>query len=525
MGIASNGGLRGKLVHFNNVDKHGDIIKSVKGDFGKAPLYLEHNKAQKIGELIWSVVDDGVEITAVYDNSDLARQAKASGREGLSVGYGVATSDIHGNEHHNIVITEGSLVRNPANELAKVTFTKSETIEKEEEQDMVATASELKEKELELEERKLKLAEDEVAIKKEEQAAFSKSIESIVETLKKEKSGEIKIKDTVAYEKSAGAILDFAQELFNVEAAKPFKQRWVEKSEMVQREKGITNPQSLIPQGVLSRFMDAFERPGGLLRHLYVTPLTDLQVGWDSAASTGSYHTMGQEKTGTLTPELRSINPEFFYSFIEVPRKLIAMNKAMNQNALLDYVMNRLPLQLALGIEQKVIAGTASEAIRGITTDEWVEKVEVGNDDYVGGVKEALKGIVRSFGVVLAMSPDTFAELKFARDKNNQLVFPATSSVEQIAAGLGVEDIVIVDNVKIGKNKAADTKLFNDGVIVSLASKRYNLSMASGFDNFQDFDIKYNNDQFLTEVLVGGSIAARRMAKVVTVKAGAAASE
>jgi hypothetical protein len=59
------------------------------------------------------------------------------------------------------------------------------------------------------------------------------------------------------------------------------------------------------------------------------------------------------------------------------------------------------------------------------------------------------------------------------------LVFPATSSVEQIAAGLGVEDIVIVDNVKIGKNKAADTKLFNDGVIVSLASKRYNLSMAS----------------------------------------------
>ena len=117
------------------------------------------------------------------------------------------------------------------------------------------------------------------------------------------------------------------------------------------------------------------------------------------------------------------------------------------------------------------------------------------------------------------MSPDTFAELKFARDKNNQLVFPATSSVEQIAAGLGVEDIVIVDNVKIGKNKEADTKLFEDGIIVSLASKRYNLSMASGFDNFQDFDIKYNNDQFLTEVLVGGSIAARRMAKVVTVKA------
>jgi hypothetical protein len=71
------------------------------------------------------------------------------------------------------------------------------------------------------------------------------------------------------------------------EESNPFKQRWVEKSELVQREKGITNPQSLIPQGVLSRFMDAFERPGGLLRHLYVTPLTDLQVGWDSATSTG----------------------------------------------------------------------------------------------------------------------------------------------------------------------------------------------------------------------------------------------
>lgn len=515
MGIASNGGLRGKLVQFNNVDKHGDIIKSVKGDFGKAPLYLEHNKAQKIGELIWSVVDDGVEITAIYDNSDLARKAKASGREGLSVGYGVATSDIHGREHHNIVITEGSLVRNPANELAKVTFTKSETIEKEEEQDMVATASELKEKELELEERKLKLAEDEVAIKKEEQAAFSKSIESIVETLKKEKSGEIKIEDTVAYEKSAGAILDFAQELFNVESPKPFKQRWVEKSETIQREKGITDPQNLIPEGVLSRFMDAFERPGGLMRHLYVTPLTDLQVGWDSAASTGSYHTMGAEKTGTMTAELRSINPEFFYSFIEVPRKLIAMNKAMNQNALLDYVMNRLPMQLALGIEQKVIAGAQNEAIRGIISDPWTASDTA--TDYVTGVKKSLQGIVRSFGVVLAMSPNTFAELKFAQDKNGQLIFPATSSVEQIAAGLGVNDIVIVDNIKTGKEAKDDTKVYDDGVIVAFAQKRYNLSMASGFNSFQDFDIKYNNDQFLTEVLIGGSIAARRMAKKVTV--------
>lgn len=515
MGIASNGGLRGKLVQFNNVDKHGDIIKSVKGDFGKAPLYLEHNKAQKIGELIWSVVDDGVEITAIYDNSDLARQAKSSGREGLSVGYGVAASDIHGNEHHNIVITEGSLVRNPANELAKVTFTKSETIEKEEGKDMVATASELKEQELELEARKLKLAEDELAIKKEEQAAFSKSIESIVETLKKEKSGEIKIEDTVAYEKSAGAILDFATELFNVESPKPFKQRWVEKSEMIQREKGITDPQSLIPEGVLSRFMDAFERPGGLLQHLYVTPLTDLQVGWDSAASTGSYHTMGAEKTGTMTAQLRSINPEFFYSFIEVPRKLIAMNKAMNQNALLDYIMNQLPMQLALGIEQKVIAGTQDEAIRGIIGDPWVATGTA--TDYVGGVKESLKGIVRSFGVVLAMSPNTFAELKFAQDKNGQLIFPATSSVEQIAAGLGVQDIVIVDNVLTGKTAADDKIVYPDGTIVAFASKRYNLSMASGFGNFQDFDIKYNNDQFLTEVLIGGSIAARRMAKVVTV--------
>lgn len=516
MGIASNGGLRGKLVHFDNVDKHGDIIKSVKGDFGKAPLYLEHNKNQRIGELIWSVVDDGVEITAVYDNSDLARKAKASGREGLSVGYGVAKSDIHGNEHHNIVIAEGSLVANPANELARVTFTKSETIEEEEEeQDMVATASELKEKELELEERKLKLAEDEAAIKKEEQAAFSKSIESIVETLKKEKSGEIKIKDTVAYEKSAGAILDFAQELFNVESPKPFKQRWVEKSEMIQREKGITDPQSLIPEGVLSRFMDAFERPGGLLQHLYVTPLTDLQVGWDSAATTGSYHAMGAEKTGTVTAQLRSINPEFFYSFIEVPRKLIAMNKAMNQNALLDYIMNQLPMQLALGIEQKVIAGTQTEAIRGIIGDPWVATATA--TDYVGGVKESLKGIVRSFGVVLAMSPNTFAELKFAQDKNGQLIFPATSSVEQIASGLGVQDIVIVDNVLTGKTAADDKVVYPDGTIVAFASKRYNLSMASGFGNFQDFDIKYNNDQFLTEVLIGGSIAARRMAKVVTV--------
>ncbi len=74
-----------------------------------------------------------------------------------------------------------------------------------------------------------------------------------------------------------------------------------------------------------------------------------------------------------------------------------------------------------------------------------------------------------------------------------------------------------MDNVKTGKTSAEDTTVYPDGTIVAFAQKRYNLSMASGFGNFQDFDIKYNNDQFLTEVLIGGSIAARRMAKVVTV--------
>nr|DAK55836.1 MAG TPA: major capsid protein [Caudoviricetes sp.] len=512
MGIASNGGLRGRLVQFNNVDKHGDIIKSVKGDFGKAPLYLEHNKNQKIGELIWSVVEDGVEISAVYDNSDLARAAKNSGRTGLSVGYGVATDDIHGNEHHNIVITEGSLVRNPANELARVTFTKSENLEKEEN---MKTETELREKELELQERELKLKEDEVAIKKEEQQAFHKSIESIVETLKKEKSGEIKIQDTVEYTKSASAILDFAQTLFDISSPKAFKERWVEKSAEIQREKGIVDPQSLIPAGVLSRFTDAFERPGGLLQHLDISPLNELQVGFDATASTGSYHTMETEKTGVLTPVLRTITPEFFYSFISVPRKVIVMNKANNVNALLDYVLNKLPLQLALGIEQKIVAGKATEAIRGITTDEWAGKGTA--TDYIQGAKEALKGVIRSRGVILIMSPAALAELKFSQDKNGQLNFPATSTVEQVAAGLGVEEIVAVDNVIMGKTESDDQKAFEDNIIIALSKEGYQVNMQSGFESFQDFAINYNNERFLTEVLIGGSLEGRRRAKVVTI--------
>lgn len=520
MGIASNGGLRGRLVQFNNVDKHGDVIKSVKGDFGKAPLYLEHNKNQKIGELIWSVVDDGVEISAVYDNSDLARAAKNSGREGLSVGYGVATSDVHGNEHHNIVITEGSLVRNPANELARVTFTKSVELEKEE--NNMKTETELKEKELELAERELKLKEDEVAIKKEEQQAFSKSIESIVETLNKEKSGEIKIENTVEYTKSASAILDFATTLFDVSSPKAFKERWVEKSAEIQREKGIVDPQSVIPAGVLSRFTAAFERPGGLLKHLDISPLNELQVGFDATATTGSYHAMGTEKTGVLTPVLRTITPEFFYSFISVPRKVIVMNKANNVNALLDYVMNKLPLQLALGIEQKIVAGLSTEAIRGIITDEWTGKGTA--VDYVQGAKEALKGVLRSRGVILIMSPATLAELKFSQDKNGQLNFPATSTVEQVAAGLGVEEIVTVDNVIMGAKESDDKLAYPDDTIIALSKEGYQVNMQSGMESFQDFEINYNNERFLTEVLIGGSLEGRRRAKVVTIApAGAGA--
>ncbi|ALA06986.1 head maturation protease [Lactococcus phage GE1] len=518
MGTSNNGGLKGRLVSFNNVDKHGEVIKSVRGDFGQVPMYLEHKKELgAIGTMIWNKTDDGVEVSAVFNDTELAKRAKASGRTGLSVGYGVRKSDVNGNEHNDILITEGSLVRNPANDNAFVTFMKSEEKEEEEEEDMaLITETELEAKKLELKEREIEIKEKSAKAQADVFGKLGDSIDKMVEQLEKEKSGEIEINDVEDYAKSVTAINDFANVLFDIQSPKEFKTRWVEKSEEVQREKGIENPESIIPAGLLARFTDAFERAGGLLRHCDISPLTDLQVGFDALASTGSYHVMGEEKTGKIKPVLRTLNPEFFYSFIDVPRKVVLMNKAHNANALLDYVMNRLPQQLALGIEQKIVAGAQDEAMKGITTDPWTAKGEA--VDYIEATKTALKGVLRSNGVVLVMSPATLAELKFSRDKNGQLNFPATSTVEQIAQGLSVNEIVVVDNVIMGEKESEDKLAFADDLIIALSEKGVQVNMQSGFDSFNDFDIKYNNEQFLTEILIASSLIGRRRAKAVTVK-------
>lgn len=518
MGTSKNGGLKGRLVSFNNVDKHGEVIKSVRGDFGQVPMYLEHKKELgAIGTMIWNKTEDGVEVSAVFNDTELAARAKASGRTGLSVGYGVRKSDVHGNEHNDILITEGSLVRNPANDNAFVTFMKSEEKEIEKEKDEMAliTETELENKKLDIEARDIAVKEKSLEMTEKAFGKLGDSVDALVEQLAKEKSGEIKIEDTEEYAKSASSIMDFATTLFDVQNAKDFKTRWVEKSEEIQREKGIENPTSVIPAGLLARFTDAFERPGGLLRHCDISPLTDLQVGFDATASTGKYHTMGQEKTGSIKPVLRTLNPEFFYSFIDVPRKVIMMNKAHNANALLDYVMNRLPMQLALGIEQKIVAGLKTEAMIGILNDDWTKKDTA--VDYIEATKKALQGVLRSNGVVLVMSPATLAELKFSRDTNGQLNFPATSTVEQVAQGLSVNEIITVDNVVMGEEEGDDTKVFEDGIIIALTEKGVQVNMQSGFDSFQDFDIKYNNEQFLTEILIASSLIGRRRAKAVTV--------
>lgn len=495
----SNGGLDGKLVSFGNTDKHQEVINSVQGDYGIVPMYLEHNKAIEIGTMIWSGEKDGINVKAVFNDTEDAKRAKASGRKHLSVGYKVRKDDIKGNEHNNIVITEGSLVMNPANDEAVIYRMKSE---KQEGANML-TETEIKEKELELKEANIELEKKKAAQVSELVTDFTASVKDIVEAFKSEQKQKAENTewDVETYTKSATAMVTFAKALVDVDNAKPFKQRFDALSEEVQREKGITNPEALMPAGILARFTNAFERPGGLLRHVDISNLQGLQVGYDSAGSTGSWHAMGDEKTGTLTGVLRSINPEYFYSFIEVPRKLIAMNKANNVNALLDYIMNDLPMNLALGIEKEIVNGT--NALQGIVPDTWATKATYPVGDYVAAVKEVVKGIRRQAGAILIMSPDTFANLKYQVGSDGHLIYPATSTLEDVARGVGVNEIVLIDGL-------------DEDLIVSMTEKGYLVAMNSGLENFNDFDIKYNSELFLSEVLIGGALKGKRFAKSVT---------
>ena len=312
----------------------------------------------------------------------------------------------------------------------------------------------------------------------------------------------------VPYLDSAKAVVDWTQAVLNSYEGESIGKETIAKNwaEMVTKnDSSLVNPTSVLPTGILGRFGAYFERAGGLMKYVDRLALNMFQVGQDTTASLGSWHAMGEEKTGKLTPELRSLEADFFYSFLSIPKKVIVQNRNQNSNALMDYILNELPMNLVLGLENEVIKGT-SKAIIGLEKDSaangWVKAVTGATT--LEAIAAAKKEVLMGGGQVLVVSPATYVDLLFIKDAQGAFMFTGSANAQTIADRLGFLEIVTVDQI-------ADNKFY------VLHNQGYAMNFQTAIENAQDYSFAYNQELFRVEVMVGGSVKSKRQAAIGTV--------
>lgn len=124
-------------------------------------------------------------------------------------------------------------------------------------------------------------------------------------------------------------------------------------------------------------------------------------------------------------------------------------------------------------------------------TDGWTKQIEY--TDLFEGITDAVAECSISNAITIVMSPQTFAELRKAKGTDGHSRFNELATKTQIAQSFGADKLET--RVWMPKDEVA---VYNHDEYVLIGD----LNM----ENYNDFDLRYNVEQWLSETLVGGSI-------------------
>ena len=235
--------------------------------------------------------------------------------------------------------------------------------------------------------------------------------------------------------------------------------------------------------------------------------LSDDGVGDDSLAG---LFKAGGDKNKEHTATLRSIRPQMAEAYLEMDKATIV--GANDSNAVSEYVMSIIPNRVIQKIECNMIYGVNNGTsgiygLRGATADGWTKQITA--TSYFEGITDGVAASSFSDKITIVMNGNTFAKLRKEVDKNGKSRFNELATRQQIAQSFGAEDIQI--RVWMTDNEIA---VYNTDEFVLTG----NFTM----DSYADFDLRYNVNQWLSEMLVGGSIRGPERSAFVTVTAPAA---
>lgn len=309
------------------------------------------------------------------------------------------------------------------------------------------------------------------------------------------------------YIKSEKATRDFADILVaNAgKSASDVKAAWNE--HLVQM--GITNPEILLPGGVVQAIQDTLEGSNGLWGLVNKTGLTVFRTALNTvtgADSRAKGHTKGNEKNEQLiTIADRVIRAQFIYKYITLDKETIKENE--DTGAVVTYVLSELPKRILAELERVIVIGDGREAededkVKSFLSvkadaalDEgYATEYDASDDANLAETFIKADGEVRAAGARYAvMSRAKLVELKLAKDGDNRYIFPFGSNV---AGALGFAGVFTPDWMS---DDDAEGYIF--------VPEAYNTVGETGIAAYTNFLLKTNKQEYLQEIYAGGALA------------------
>lgn len=326
------------------------------------------------------------------------------------------------------------------------------------------------------------------------------------------KTKSLKSGDKNEYLKSKQAVLDFADILKKGMDGKDTREAW----EKHLKSKGVTNPELLLPEAIVTEINNALGSSGAIYKTFDDTGLTVFKVMHDTQ-SDGSERAKGHKRGTTKTEENitlteKEIRAQYIYKYLTLDKETI--REQQDSGALIKYVMKELPQKVVMEIERAAIVGdgrtTGNDQITKIEAitaadDYYVTKTDATANFYEDIILN-LRGKIKAEGAkYLVMSTDSLSELQLSKDGAGHYIFPAGLD---IAKTLGVEAIFTPTWMDSVKDKVKS---------VMYVGKSYKLVGDKDLSSYNNFLLSTNKEEYLMEIYKGGALTENKSAAVLTV--------
>lgn len=305
-------------------------------------------------------------------------------------------------------------------------------------------------------------------------------INEIESTMKNTENLENNLKKVANSKEFAQAFMDTVH---NSKTASDFRKNWKETAgRFIQNNIDAGDVQYFLPGFIVNEINDQFVgRRHRLLELVDWTGLPMFQALWETGNDMANVHTAGTQKTEqTLEFDPIQIRPAIIYKYIKLDKLVIKESEGYG-DVLLRYVTAELLDRLLSTIENYIVSGTAPFLKAS-------EKV-------YGNTPEAIEYMDDIDGAIAIMSKSVYVSAKAGLQSGlSHLV-----THDDMLAYFGVEEIVFNETTFTPSTAGATWT-----GILYLRPRDYKLVGDRRPDQYNDFNLEYNQEEYLTEIYIGG---------------------